>query len=281
MYITLPNVAYYRKEETMSSTPEYETILFDVDKNVARITLNRPEGANALNLQMALELFQAALRCDRDPQVRAVLITAVGKVFFAGGDLKEFSGREDLPAHLKEVAFYLHAAVSRLNRMDAPVIVAVTGSAGGAGMGLICAGDIVYAAESARFVMAYTAAGLTPDGSSTYFLPRVVGLRRATELILTNRRLSAQEALEWGIVTRVFPDDQCLDKAAALAAQLAAGPTKAFGAAKRLLHKSMTESLETQMEYETQGIVNISSTSDAREGITAFLEKRKPVFKGE
>lgn len=265
----------------MSNTPEYETILFDVDKNVARITLNRPEGANALNLQMAFELFQTTLRCDQDPQVRAVLINAVGKVFFAGGDLKEFSGREDLPAHLKEVAFYLHAAVSRLNRMDAPVIVAVTGSAGGAGMSLVCASDIVYAAESARFVMAYTAAGLTPDGSSTYFLPRIVGLRRATELILTNRRLSAQEALEWGIVTRVFPDDQCLDEAAALAAQLAAGPTKAFGAAKRLLHTSMTESLETQMEYETQGIVNISSTSDAREGITAFLEKRKPVFKGK
>ena len=121
----------------MSNNAEYETILFDIDHHVARITLNRPEGANALNWQMAFDLFQAAMRCDKDPQVRAVLMTNTGKLFCAGGDLKEFSAQADLGAHLKEVTFYLHGAISRLNRMDAPVIAAVNGTAGGAGMSLV------------------------------------------------------------------------------------------------------------------------------------------------
>ncbi len=265
----------------MNATPEYKTLLFEIDNHVARITLNRPQGANTLNMQMAIELFQAALLCDEEPEVRAVLIASTGKIFCAGGDLKEFAGQEQLSAHLKELTTYLHAATSRLARMDAPVVAAVNGTAGGAGMSLVCACDIVYAAQSARFTMAYTRAGLTPDGSSTYFLPRLVGLRRAFELSLTNRMLSAQEALEWGILTRVLPDDDVLDEAAALAAQLAAGPTKAFGATKRMLHTSMTESLETQMEIETRAIADIVRTSDAREGVTAFLEKRKPEFRGE
>ncbi len=260
---------------------EFETILFDIDNNVARITLNRPEGANALNRQLAVDLFQATLRCSEDSAVRAILITNVGKIFCAGGDLKEFAGQDDLGAHIREMVFYFHGAISRLIRLEAPVIAAVNGTAGGAGMSLACACDIIYAAESVRFVMAYTAAGLAPDGSSTYFLPRLVGLKRALELTLTNRPLSAQEAMEWGIVSRVIPDGECVDQAAALAAQLAAGPTKALGAAKRLLHAGLTETLETQMEYEAQAIVDMTYTADAREGITAFLEKRKAEFKGE
>jgi 2-(1,2-epoxy-1,2-dihydrophenyl)acetyl-CoA isomerase len=157
----------------------------------------------------------------------------------------------------------------------------VSGIAGGAGISLVCACDLVYAAESARFTMAYTRVGLTPDGSSTYFLPRLVGFRRAMELTLTNRILSAQEALEWGLMTRVVPDADLLAEANALARQLADGPTQSFGVAKRLLHTSMTESLETQMEHEAQAIAKISRTKDTREGMAAFLEKRSPEFTGE
>ncbi len=260
---------------------EFSTLLFDVSDNVATITLNRPKAGNAMSSQMAKELMQAALHCDEKPSIRAVIITGSGRLFCGGGDLQEFSQMEDLPAMLKEMAGYLHLAVSRLRRMDAPVIAAVNGTAAGAGMSLVCCCDLVIAAESARFMLAYAGVGLAPDGSSTYFLPRAIGLRRALELALTNRTLSSQEAAEFGLVTRVVPDDQVMPEATALAAKLAAGPTKALGTAKRLLESGLTQSLETQMELEARGIADASRTVDAREGIAAFLEKREPKFKGE
>lgn len=261
---------------------EYATLELDVRDGVAHITLNRPEAANALNLEMGQELLRAVLRCDEDSAVRAVLISGAGDVFCVGGDLKSFSEQgEHLPYHLKEVTTYLHAAVSRMARMDPPVVAAVHGAAAGAGMSLACACDLVLAAESARFTMAYSNAGLTPDGSSTYYLPRIVGLKRALELTLTNRQLSAREAMEWGIVTRVVPDEDLSEDAATLASQLAAGATKALGAAKRLLRSGCAETLETQMEHETQTIAHVARTSDAREGIAAFLEKRQAEFAGQ
>jgi 2-(1,2-epoxy-1,2-dihydrophenyl)acetyl-CoA isomerase len=260
---------------------EYRTLLFDVRDGVARITINRPEAANSLNAEAFQDFMHAVLRCDADPAIRAVLITGQGRMFCTGGDLKSFAAQGDrLPAHLKEMTTYFHAAISRMTRMDAPVVAAVNGAAAGAGMSLACACDLVLAGESARFTMAYTRAGLTPDGSSTYFLPRLVGLRRALELTLTNRTLTAAEAQEWGIVTRVVPDAALMDEAQALAAQLAAGPTRALGAAKRLLQSGWAESLETQMEHEAQTIAAMAGTADGREGIDAFLEKRTPAFRG-
>lgn len=260
----------------------YTALLFAVRDSIARITLNRPDAANALNVDLARDLMHAALQCDEDPTIRAVIITGTGRMFCAGGDLKSFAVQgENLAYHLKEVTTYLHAAMSRFTRMDAPIVAAVNGTAAGAGMSLACACDLVLAAESARFTMAYTRAGLTPDGSSTYFLPRIVGLKRALELTLTNRLLSAQEACEWGIVTRVVPDTGLLAEADALAAQLASSATGALGAAKRLLHSGWTETLETQMELETRAIAARAYTADGREGITAFLEKRAPKFTGQ
>ena len=260
---------------------DYETIILEVRENVAHLTLNRPESANALNEALARDLLHASLQCNSDPAVRAVLITGAGRFFCAGGDLKGFHAQgEKLPYHLKEVTTYLHGAVSRFSRGDAPLVAAVNGAAAGAGISLACACDIVIAAESAPFTMAYTKAGLTPDGSSTYFLPRKVGLARALELTLTNRVLSAAEAQEWGIVTRVVPDADLLSEATALAEGLAQGPTVAFGAARRLLHSGLVETLETQMELETQAIARMSVTDDGREGIEAFLEKRRPTFQG-
>ncbi len=260
----------------------YTALLFEARDHIAHITLNRPDAANAINLDLARDLMHAALQCSEDPSIRAVVITGAGRMFCAGGDLKSFAAHsEKLSYHLKEVTTYLHAAMSRFMRMDPPVIAAVNGTAAGAGMSLACACDLVLAAESARFTMAYTRAGLTPDGSSTYFLPRIVGIKRALELTFTNRMLSAREAQGWGLVMRVVPDEQLLPEAEALARELASGATKALGVAKRLFHRGWTETLETQMEHETQAIANIARTADAREGIFAFLEKRAPQFKGQ
>lgn len=260
----------------------YETIQFTVEENVAIITLNRPEVANALNLTMSKELFAASLACDQRRDIRAVLLTGAGRFFCGGGDLAGFAAAGDgMGTLLKEMTTYFHAAISRFNRADAPLIAAVNGAAGGAGLSLVCATDIAIAAESAKFVMAYTAAGLTPDGSSTYFLPRLVGLRRAQELALLNRRLTAAEAAEWGLINRVVADGTALDEAKKVAFQLAQGPSKALGAASRLMRQSFDQSLETQMEEEAQTIAAISTTADAREGVAAFLAKRTPAFKGE
>jgi 2-(1,2-epoxy-1,2-dihydrophenyl)acetyl-CoA isomerase len=261
---------------------EFTTLLFEVRDQVAHITLNRPEAANSINEEMGKDLMHAALRCDEDPGIRAVLISGAGKIFSGGGDLKAFLSKGDqLPYHLKEITTYLHAAMSRFTRMDAPVVAAVHGAVAGAGMSIAIACDIVVAAETTRFMVAYTRAGLVPDGSSTYFLPRIVGLKRALELTLTNRMFSAQEALQWGLITRVVPDNELLAQARAIAVQLAAGPTRAYGISKRLLHSGWAETLETQMENESQAIANIARTADAREGITAFLEKRPPKYKGQ
>ncbi len=258
-----------------------EMILVDVDGPVARITLNRPESANGLTLSMSRELLQAAIRCDEDPSVRAIVLTGAGKLFCAGGDLKSFAEFGDgLGAALKEMTVYLHGAISRLARGDAPVIVAVNGTAAGAGMSLAVAGDLAIASESAKFTMAYTAAGLSPDGSSTFFLPRLIGVRRSQELMLTNRRLSAAEALEWGLVNRVVPESEVLKEAEELARKLAEGPTRSFGVVKKLLATSFSETLETQMEFEASGIAASAMTEDGQEGIRAFLEKRQPAFKG-
>ena len=259
----------------------FETLLYETRDGVAYITLNREDAANAINLEMGRDLMLAALQCDEDPGVRAVLIRAKGKIFCAGGDLGSFSSAgEGMPRLLKELTTYLHAAISRFARMSAPVVAAVHGSAAGAGFSLACASDLLVCAESAKFTLAYTRVGLTPDGSSTYYLPRLIGTRRALELMLTNRVLSSQEALAWGLVNRVVADDQLAQESEGLARQLATGPTLAFGGVKQLLLSSANESLETQMEHEARAIADAARSSDAREGIEAFFAKRRAKFNG-
>lgn len=248
---------------------------------VATITLNRPDAFNALNLTLGRELFHATLEVDEDPAVRCVVITGAGKAFCAGGDVKDFA--DNLPrigVLVKELTTYLHGAVSRLCRSDKPVIMAVNGVAAGGGFSFALSGDLVLAAESARFTMAYSKIAATPDGSSSYFLPRLIGLRRSLELYLTNRALTAREALDWGLVTRVVPDAELRGAADALARDLAQGPTKAFGAAKRLFHQSTWESLETQMELEAQAIAASGHTEDFAAGVQAFTAKQQPSFRG-
>jgi 2-(1,2-epoxy-1,2-dihydrophenyl)acetyl-CoA isomerase len=259
----------------------FENLTFDVKDGLARLTFNRPHAANSFNLGMIREFLEAATICSKDSKLRAVLLAGSGRFFSAGGDLKSFATAGDqVSESVAEVAGMLHAAISKFARMNAPIVAAVNGAAAGAGMSVVCMADIALAAESATFTMAYTAAGLAPDGSSTYFLPRIVGLRRARELMLTNRRLSAAEAHAWGIVERVVPDDDLMAEAEKLARTLASGPTLAFGEVKKLLLASQTAQLEDQLDAETRAIASMAVTSDGREGVAAFREKRRPNFKG-
>ena len=259
---------------------DLETVGYRVEAGVAHLTLDRPEAGNAISLQVARDLMEATMACSEDRSVRAVLLTGAGKTFCVGGDLSSFSGQADLPLHLREVTTYLHAAVSRLARLDAPLVVAVQGSAAGAGMSLALGADILLLGASARLVMAYTRVGLSPDGSGTWFLPRLVGLRRALDLTLTNQVVTADDAVAWGLASRVVADDELAAEATQLATELASGPTAAFGAAKRLLRESLGTSLETQLELETNALCANAGTADGREGIQAFLDKRAPRFTG-
>ncbi len=259
----------------------YRTIEFSVRDQVASVVLNQPDRANAIDERVARELLEVATRCDESSEVRAILIRGQGAMFCGGGNLKVFAQKgEDLPGYLKHTTTLLHAAISRLARQAAPTVCAVHGFAAGGGLSLAISCDLVVAAETAKFAMAYTKAGLTPDGSSTYFLPRLIGLRRAMDMTLTNRVLTSAEALEWGLVSRVVCDGEVFDVAEALACQLASGPTWALGKSRELIHRGLAESLETQMELETRAIADAVRTVDAREGVRAFLEKRKPSFIG-
>src|SRR5215467_485777 len=241
-------------------------VLFEVKHHVARITLNRPHAGNALDLETAKELADVSLEIEKNRDARAVLISGAGTTFSAGGDVKAFATQKDLSRYLREMTPHIHLAISRLVRLDAPVIAAVEGAAAGFGFSLAVSCDLVLAAESAIFVMAYTKIALAPDGGSTYFLPRLVGMKRALELTLTNRRLSAREARDWGLVTEVVPAERLAARAEEVATSLAQGPTATFGSAKRLLHSGWSESLETQMELESRAIAEAGGTTDGREG---------------
>jgi 2-(1,2-epoxy-1,2-dihydrophenyl)acetyl-CoA isomerase len=259
----------------------YETVIYAVKDGVATITLNRPEAYNALNLTLGRELFQAVLEADEDPAVRCIVVTGAGKAFCAGGDVKDFADNPDrIGILIKELTTYLHGAVSRLARTMKPVVMAVNGIAAGGGMSFALSGDLVVAAESAKFTMAYSRIAASPDGSSSYFLPRLIGLRRALELHYTNRVLSAREALEWGMINRVHPDAEFPGAVSRLAGELAQGPTLAFGRAKWLFHQSTYESLETQMELESQAIAQSGHTEDFRNGVVAFAKKQPVTFRG-
>ncbi len=254
-------------------------VLLEVRDSVAHITLNRPQAGNGITAKLARALAGAALTCQNDPSVRAVLLRGAGDAFCVGGDLKDFAARRDnISAYLKETTADLHLAISRLARMNAPVVAAVHGAAAGGGFSLACACDLVVAAESATFVIAYSRIGLPPDGGSTYYLPRLIGFRRAMELALLHPRLSAQEARTYGIVNQVVPDAELAARAEELAKTLASGPLHAYGMTKKLFHLGWSESLEAQMEQESKAIAEAAAGPEGREGITSFLEKRKPRF---
>lgn len=257
------------------------TIDYEVADGVAYVKFARPQGANAVNPEFSRDLRAAMLAAEYDNEVKAVSVTAEGKVFCAGGDLKEFNAAGDqLPALAADMLVDFHGAIYHMNRMPKPVIAGVRGSAGGAGLSLVSAFDLVVSAESAKFTMAYTAAGVTPDGTSTYFLARHIGLRRALDLVLTNRVLTAQEAEAWGLVNRVVPDDEVDAVVAEMAKGMARGAAWALGHAKRIVYNGYEQPLEAAAEAEGELIARAMATHDGREGIEAFVERRKPNFTG-
>ena len=258
------------------------TIEFSVEKSVATIRMCRPEIANRVGPEFMRDLLEATTACRADPDVRAVLLTGSGDFFSAGGDLKYFSAVGDEPKFvLRRLVADFHTALQRLAKLKPPLVVAVNCLAAGGGMSLALAGDLVYAARSATFTAAYTAAGLSPDGSMTVHLSKLVGLRRAQELLLTNRRLSAEEALDWGLITGVVEADALRQHTEELAARLAMGPTQAYGRVRDLLRSSFRNDMETQLDEELEGIVDSLVSADGREGVRAFLDKRKPRFTGQ
>lgn len=260
----------------------FKTVLLDIADGVATLRLNRPDKGNAINEEMAGDLEEASVRIAEAPSLRAVLIAGNGSNFTMGGDVNLFAGTPsaELPGKLRRMIDGYHRAIDRLTGIDAPVVAAVRGAAAGGGLGLLYSADIVVASTDARFALGYGALGLTSDGGNTWFLPRLVGMRRAQELFLLNRRLSAQEAFEFGLVSRLAPDDAVEAEAIAVARELAAGPTRAFGAMRRMLRQSFETSLGAQLEAEMQSIVGASRSDDAREGIAAFAARRRPVFRG-
>lgn len=261
--------------------PDYKTLLLSIDNGVAEITLNRPDSLNAFNDEMVGEMQQALKNVERDASVRALVVTGAGKGFSAGQDLaavRERSGDLSFREHLLKT---FNPIVAKLSTLEMPVIAAVNGAAVGAGFGIALACDIRYASEAAKFRMAFIGIGLAPDSGTSYFLPRLAGMGRALELAYTNELIDAQAALALGLVNKVFSAADLLPQARALASQLAAGPTRGYGLTKRAMLHAATTSLAETLDYEAHVQDIAGRTADHKEGVAAFLEKRKPSFTGK
>jgi 2-(1,2-epoxy-1,2-dihydrophenyl)acetyl-CoA isomerase len=246
---------------------------------IATVTLNRPDTGNAVNTEFARALMAASTACDEDETIRCVILTGAGRMFCVGGDIAAFIAAGDsVSSYIKELTAYVHMAVSRFSRMNKPLITAINGAAAGAGFSLAVMGDIALAARSAKLTTAYGNIGLSPDGGTSWLLPRLVGLRRAQELVLTNRRVSAEEAVTLGLVTRVVEDHALADEAMAVAAQFVKSATRAIGRTRNLLLASFSNSLEEHMELEARSTAQSGRDPEGREGMAAFFAKRPPNF---
>lgn len=258
-----------------------EGLTFRIEEGVAHLRLNRPESGNAINAPMARALLEAALHCAGDAGVRAVVLDGAGPNFCFGGDIQSFQAAgEHLDVEIAQIITPLNAALGVLARMPAPVIALVRGMAAGGGLGLALSADLTLAARTAAFRSAYTAIGFSGDAGTTSLLPRYVGLRRARELMLTNRRIGAEEALAIGMIDQVYDDGELEDHGWLLARQIAAGAPLAHGAVKSLLSDSHAASFEQQLAAEARSMISLARSSDAQGAVAAFVEKRKPVFQG-
>lgn len=255
---------------------------FRVEDGVAWLTLDRAENRNALGPELAEALHAMADRCADDPAVRCVVLTGSGRFFCVGGDIAVFAqAGEDIEAIVLKLAQSFHAGILRLATMAKPLVIAVNGPAAGAGFSLALLGDIVIAADTAHFTAAYTAIGLTPDGGLSWWLPRLVGFRQAQDILLTNRRIDAVEAVRIGLITRVVPEAELEAAARKTALALAAGPSAALARCRGLLLSAITTPLDAQLDAEAALIAAASGGAEGREGVAAFLAKRPPVFPSE
>ncbi len=260
-----------------------DPVLYDVIDGVARVTLNRRQALGALDLATIRRLREVLAEATTSPDVRAVLLTGGGRAFCAGGDIKamlEIAGGSSAQDSMLAAIAELHPMLAAFYRLPKPLIAAVNGPAAGAGVGLALTADVAWAARSASFGLAFTGIGVSPDSGTTFLLPRAVGPKLAAELFLTNRILSADEALSAGLVSRVLPDDDLLPAASELAERLARGPTQAYARVKSLLRASPGAGFETQLENERQEVGLSARTADFTEGLAAFVEKRRPRFVG-
>ncbi|HEX6115960.1 MAG TPA: enoyl-CoA hydratase-related protein [Solirubrobacterales bacterium] len=263
---------------------EEPAVKLDVADGAATITLNRPDQLNAWNRPFGEDLLAAVERARDDTAVRAVMITGAGRGFSSGADLTEQrqsegeDGRPDLSARLREL---YHPILIGIREMPKPVLAAVNGPAAGIGCSLALACDLIVAAESSFFLLAFVNIGLVPDGGSTAFVPARVGATRAAEMALLGERVQAPQALEWGLVNRVVPDDEFEDAVAELHAKLASGPTRSYANAKQLLNRRLYPDFAAQLEAEADAQREQGHTADFIEGVIAFAEKRPPNFKGE
>jgi len=256
-----------------------DPLLIQPHGNILQITLNRPEVYNALNLEMMQRLSEALTHAAADPTVQGILLTGSRKAFCSGGDLKWISQQsEDSRAVLHRLAPQFHLSIVEIRRMEKPVVAAINGIAAGGGFSLALACDFRVMAESALLRQAYTSCGLSIDGGGSFTLPRLVGFARAMEIMTFDPSISSSQALAWGLVTKVVPDEQLSGEGFAMLDRITHGALHTFAWSKKLINQSLQNTLETQLELERQGIRDCAAHPNGREGIRAFVEKRKPLF---
>lgn len=261
-------------------------LLIDSTDGVATLTMNRPEARNALSADMRAGLDDAFHRFESDETVRCIVLRGAGEHFMAGGDVKSFGDilSDEDPAAIRDLFLHrvheLHTLMFAMRRLQKPIVASVRGAAAGAGVSFAACCDLIIAAEDAFFTLAYSHIGTSPDGGSTYALPRAIGSKKAMEMALLGERLDAESMARFGLVNFVVPTEDLESETAALARRLASGPTRAYGHAKRLIYGSLENQMERQLQMEAEAFADCAASEDFREGVTAFVEKRPAVFHG-
>lgn len=258
-----------------------KSITTQIQNKIATLTLNRPEVFNSFNREMALLLQNELDACEKNPEVRAIVITGSGKAFCAGQDLKEVTSPELNPGFKKILEEHYNPIISRIRNIEKPIIGAINGVAAGAGANIALACDVVIASENASFIQAFSKIGLVPDSAGTFFLPRLIGFQKASALMMLGDKVSAEEAENLGMVYKVVPSENFMEEVNNIAITLANMPTKALGLTKRLLNNSLNNSLEEQLNLESKLQIESAQSEDYAEGVDAFVNKRKPEFKGK
>jgi 2-(1,2-epoxy-1,2-dihydrophenyl)acetyl-CoA isomerase len=266
---------------TTASETDTKAVLFEIEDSLARITLNRPEAYNSIDHDLASQLIEALDACAENKEVRAIILTGAGKAFCAGQDLKEVMDPDRMPGFERLLEDRYAAIVNRLRTIEKPFVAAVNGIAAGAGANFALACDIIVASEKASFAQVFSAISLIPDSGGTFTLPRAIGHAKASALAMLGDKVSAEEAERIGMIYKYFPLESFEEEVTKIGRRLAAMPTKGLGLTKRAFNEGQRNSFAEQIKVETRLQIEASQTYDYNEGVTAFVEKRKPVFRGE